>query len=109
MRELLAFGCFADDPKSGLANVFFERLQDAARNMRHDLAECLLLADVERLKLCQSSVGNRKDYKCPFLSIGSNNIANLGLLCHTSSLSQERFHFQSCGNQTAPLPENAKT
>jgi hypothetical protein len=31
------------------------------------------------------------------------------LLCHTSSLSQERFHFQSCGNQTAPLPENAKT
>jgi hypothetical protein len=106
VRRLLAVGRLMDDSKCGLADILFERMKHAARNVRHDLAECFLLADVKGLELCEPGVGNRKHYKRPGLSIGSDNIASFGMLCHAASLSQARGHFQPCGNQTAPLPEH---
>jgi hypothetical protein len=103
--RLLAVSRLMDDSERGLADILFERMKHTARNVRHNLAECFLLANVEGLKLRESGVGNRKHYKRPDLSVGSDNIASFGLLCHAISLSQARDHFQPCENQTAPVPK----
>lgn len=102
--DLLVFGRFADDPKGRLANVFLELPEGAARDMCHDLAECFLLTDVERLESSQALIKNRNHYKYSCLPVNRDNIANLWGVFSRAQVSHRRVaKFQPCGKQTAPL------
>jgi hypothetical protein len=94
---LFVFGCFADDPGSGLAGVLFAIMAaPVAAQLLKSISDVLKVG----FELCATrGTGSRLRSAFDFV------VDSESLVCHASSFPQSRLRRYPRGFQTAPLPK----